>query len=140
MKKKYLVLILIILAAGLTGLYVHGFPVSGKKIRILDEIDTSHETVISEIDKEGNERILSQAETEDLIAELQNHDYRQMFSFGDQTKYSDSGYIVMAYLYSGDALTIEIYDLSRIRITDQTKDKSEYYIVKGQLLKDEIFE
>ena len=139
MKKKYLIYILIILAVGLTGLFIYGIPVSGNKIKNLNEIDTTHETIISGLNRNDSERILSKDETETFITELQNRDYRQVFSFSDQTQYSDSGYLVMAYLHSGDALTIEIYDLSRIRITNQTNDKIENYIINGQPLSDQLF-
>ena len=139
MKKKKLIIFFTLFVFLFTLNSYYFCPVSGNSIQLLDSINVE-KARYARLDKEGKEQTLLPTQVSKIIAELRDKNYRRLFVFGEEMKYSNSGYILMLYLDSGDAVTIEIYDLSKIKLTNQSQNKSEYYQIIGERLNEMIFD
>lgn len=130
-RNKYLIIILTILFS--VGIFVcdYGFPVSGKGIRMLKDINSDYGIEISKLDDEKNEKILINGESASLyIEQLQNNDYYRITSSSYHGSFSGSHYLVFAKTKDGHAITIELCGSEKLSITDETEKKIEYYRIR----------
>lgn len=126
-------LIVILSALLAAGIFVYdcGFPVSGKGIRLLSEINTDYGIEIDSLNDVQNEKTVLNGESAGLfIEQLQNNDYYRITGSSYHGTFLGPHYLVFAKTKEGHAVTIELCGLEKMSVTDETEKKTEYYRIR----------